>query len=320
MSIFGFPGNPLGNQNLGLLDQRLAIEWVRDNIAAFGGDPLRITLFGQSAGGVSIDDYTYAWPCDPIVHGVISQSGTSTGIGSRTIQQAADYWFNSTVAVGCGSKDTNSTEDIYNCMLGVSSHDIAKSLVDTVNSTVAMPYCPTMDDKSVFSDLTNRTAAALPMLIGSTDFEFGLFELFTDQAVPQDFWREQGNIMFGCPAGRRAAVSVANGNPTWRYRYFGDFPNLELSTNPPSGAYHESEVPMLFNTVPQDASPNSRQQVDIGNYMRGAWAAFAKDPAHGLEKYGWPTYQANESTLIRIGYENKVGANLANPSIYDATC
>ena len=55
LGLLGFPGAPNTQQNLGLLDQRVAMEWVRDNIEGFGGDPNRITMFGHSAGGASVD-------------------------------------------------------------------------------------------------------------------------------------------------------------------------------------------------------------------------------------------------------------------------
>ncbi|CAF95209.1 unnamed protein product, partial [Tetraodon nigroviridis] len=57
LSVFGFlslPNNPNVRGNAGLMDQRLAIQWVVDNIAAFGGDPSQITLFGESAGSISV--------------------------------------------------------------------------------------------------------------------------------------------------------------------------------------------------------------------------------------------------------------------------
>ncbi|KAI3399640.1 hypothetical protein diail_5987 [Diaporthe ilicicola] len=62
MDIFGFPGVPeLQVKNLALLDQRLAVSWVRDNIAAFGGDPSRITIAGQSSGAWAVSNWAYAF-------------------------------------------------------------------------------------------------------------------------------------------------------------------------------------------------------------------------------------------------------------------
>src|ERR1700744_3104117 len=79
LNIFGFPNAKFfPHQNLGLLDQRLALEWVRDNIDRFGGDVARISLFGHSAGASSIDLHRYAWAKDPIAAGFITQSGTES--------------------------------------------------------------------------------------------------------------------------------------------------------------------------------------------------------------------------------------------------
>jgi cholinesterase len=50
LGVLGFPGASVPNKNPGLLDQRAGVEWLRDNVEAFGGDPKRMIKFGQSAG------------------------------------------------------------------------------------------------------------------------------------------------------------------------------------------------------------------------------------------------------------------------------
>lgn len=311
----------MSDANPALLDQRLAIEWIRDNIGSFGGDPKRITIFGQSAGGVSVDDYSYAWPSDPIVHGLISQSGTSTGLGIRTEEQARQFWFNSSKALGCGDS-TDKPERVRDCMLTKPASEIVQHLSSVVNGEILIAYSPTVDDKVVFGNYTDRKAASLPMLIGNTDFEGGLFQLFSQEPVPDGFWKENSQTLFGCPAAVRAAESVRQGNPTWRYRYFGEFPNMELSTNPPSGAYHESEVRQLFDTVDESAFCSTDQERALAKYIRGAWAAFAKDPRKGLIRYqdGWPMYDSRRKMLIRLGLNNTVGAHASSAGPYDLSC
>ena len=67
--------------NFGFLDQRLAVEWLGDNIAAFGGSPRNIIIVGQSSGAVAVDYWSYAYPAGPIVAGCVESSGTAFMFG-----------------------------------------------------------------------------------------------------------------------------------------------------------------------------------------------------------------------------------------------
>ncbi|KAK4173861.1 putative lipase [Triangularia setosa] len=114
LNIFGFPGAPSlpsHSQNLGLRDQRLAVEWVRDNIPSFHGDPSKITLAGQSSGGVSVDYWAYAYPNDPIAHGLIAHSGTAFSFPSNTKSIQQSNWDSVVSALSCSP-----THDPISCM------------------------------------------------------------------------------------------------------------------------------------------------------------------------------------------------------------
>lgn len=86
LGIFGFSRAPGLVQNVALLDQRLAVEWIHDNAQAFGGNPDRIVIFGHSAGGASVDLYNYAWVSEPIIAGSISMSGYSNKLRKSLCQ------------------------------------------------------------------------------------------------------------------------------------------------------------------------------------------------------------------------------------------
>ncbi len=158
-NVFGFSGAPGVTQNAGLLDQRKAIEWVRDNIDGFGGDPKQITIFGQSAGGSAVDQYAYSYQDDPIVAGIISHSGTALSYVANSPEYSQKRFLELASGLGCTSGDAVA------CMRSKDWQDIEKAVPKLKPAPTTALYSPvfqpTVDNKTVFSfaDYQSMSAA-----------------------------------------------------------------------------------------------------------------------------------------------------------------
>jgi cholinesterase len=322
INVFGFSGAPgLKHQNLGMRDIRASVEWVRDNIAVFGGDPKRITLFGESAGGGATDYYAFAYEKDPIIHAFIPQSGS---VWTRGIADDSNlnFWYNVSSQLGCGGAEAG--EKTVECMRGKPWKEIMK-YVPTGPRAPGKSFGPTYDEEIIFKDYDARAKAGLfakkPVFTGNTNNEGGFFKLMRSSMSDADV--QAMNRCFTCVALKSAKARVDYKVPIWRYRFFGDFDNNRHIAG--EGAYHGSELPLVFGTPKakekiNTPSTDTPEEAALTKEMMTTWAAFAKDPENGLTNLGYPLYDPKKETLIKFGFKGGAATTFGNVDEYDAEC
>ncbi|XP_033628463.1 liver carboxylesterase 4-like [Asterias rubens] len=146
LNVFGFlcTNDESSPGNYGLLDQQLALKWVHENIAGFGGDPSRVTLIGQSAGGASASSHLYFNESRPLFQRVAAHSGFyRPGFSYGRAEQLNEKAREIAADVGCSS--TSTSEELVDCLRGLSMEDLLAAALRVSDTSTSQIFSPVFD-------------------------------------------------------------------------------------------------------------------------------------------------------------------------------
>lgn len=311
--------------NVGLLDAVLALQWVRDNIQNFGGNPDNVTIFGESGGGSKVATLMGIPAAQGLFHKGIIQSGPArTGLpASRAAQNAQTVMQRLNV---------NSVEALQ----ALPFETVLAAVTETGRTDIALS--PVVDGTvlpaDMFIDVSAPSARGVPIMIGANKEEHTLYAPDSDrgmseQALLEDITRSYGDqaaflisqyrearpdatpweIFIGIRSARftqgsnlLASVHQASA-PV--YHYVFEFPASERLR-----AAHGAEIPFVFANA--TSNPNARPGADIVEAaMSDAWIAFARhsNPNHpGMPE--WPVYDLESRSVMVFDVDTQVANDL----------
>ncbi|HLZ55467.1 MAG TPA: carboxylesterase/lipase family protein [Ktedonosporobacter sp.] len=309
--------------NVGMLDLVAALEWVRDNIASFGGDPGKVTIFGESGGGGKVSILLAMPVAAGLFHRAIVQSGP--GVRIKTREQAIER--------------TDKLLSVLDLSPGNLHrlYSLPAEQIIAANATVGAGWEPFVDEEVLFQHPFDPVGPAIsanvPLLIGTNRDEATLFLLGDAQletldeetlrvrlqsrfgdaadsliatyhhAYPQatpggiftsivgDGWMRMRSILL---AERKYAQQAA---PVFMYLFTWETPVL----NGRLKSCHALEIPFVFdNLAPATKFTGGRADSALAEKMSEAWLAFARTGVPGSTNLpAWPTYAPHErATMI----------------------